>query len=81
MENDFTVGQTVFVGGDIMERKTIKDYESFGNLILYYMSDGTAYPNTSVFHNEEVWLFRSMIEMDEDEKDRRMMEFFGITDD
>jgi len=31
--------------------KTIKDIEVFGNLILYYMDDMTAYPEEEVFES------------------------------
>lgn len=52
MEKKFTIGQQVYVKHkNVSQFKTIKDIESFGELILYYMDDVTAYPHSCVFEN------------------------------
>ena len=73
MENKFKIGQEVFVGGDVRNAKVIKDFEFFGDMILYYMDDCTAYPDSIVFSDARMWLYSDLCKTSIEERDLRFI--------
>ena len=77
MENKFKIGQEVFVSGTTRKMKTIIDVENFEDVTLYYMDDGTAYPEKIVYADARVSVFRELMSLSDEERDRRVANFFG----
>lgn len=78
MKNKFNIGQKIFVGGDVQEYKEIKDFEVFGDVVLYYMFDGTAYPEKFIYIDSKVWVIRSLMEMSDEKRTKKVYNYFGI---
>lgn len=51
MENRYNKNDRVYVGS-VGKYKVIEDIEVFGDLILYYMDDMTAYPEKDLFERQ-----------------------------
>jgi len=51
METRYNKNQRVYVGS-VSKYKVIQDIEVFGELILYYMDDVTAYPEKELFESQ-----------------------------
>tara|TARA_Y100000389_G_C17004016_1_gene290889 strand:+ start:13 stop:252 length:240 start_codon:yes stop_codon:yes gene_type:complete len=77
MKNKFNVGQEVYVGRNVQEKKEIIDIESFSDVTLYYMSDGTAYPESFLYIDGRVAVFRELWSLSDEERDRRVSNYFG----
>jgi hypothetical protein len=82
MKETFNIGQTIFVGGDVEKTKVIKDFEHFGDMILYYMDDMTAYPDKLVFYNANMWFYNKLSKTTVEERDDMFSSLVnGIIDD
>jgi hypothetical protein len=77
MKNKYSVGQEVYVGRNVQENKKIIDVENFSDVTLYYMSDGTAYPESFLYINGVVAVFRELSSLSEEERDLRVSNYFG----
>jgi len=77
MENKFKIGQEVYVGKNVQQKKEIIDVENFSDVTLYYMSDGTAYPENFLYIDGRVAVFRELWALSDEERDRRVSKFFG----
>ena len=51
MKTRYNKNQRVYVGS-VYKYKVIEDIEVFGELILYYMDDVTAYPEKELFESQ-----------------------------
>ncbi len=78
MENKFNIGQEVYVGKNVQQKKEIIDFESFSDITLYYMSDGTAYPESFLYIDGRVAVFRELWSLSDEERERRVSKFFGF---
>lgn len=77
MKNKYSVGQEVYVGRNVQEKKTVIDFESFSDINLYYMSDGTAYPESFLYIDGVVAVFRELWSLSEEERNHRVSKYFG----
>jgi hypothetical protein len=77
MENKYKIGQEVYVGKNVQQKKEIIDIENFSDVTLYYMSDGTAYPESFLYIDGRVAVFRELWSLSDEERNRRVSEFFG----
>lgn len=69
MKNRYNKNDRVYVGS-VGKYKVIEDIEVFGNLILYYMDDMTAYPEKDLFERQLHFLCSKLIDnpMSEEEQ-------------
>lgn len=80
MENKFKIGQEVFVSGTTQKMKTIIDVENFEDLTLYYMNDGSAYPEKMLYIDSKVAVIRELMSLSDEERYKRVSDFFGLDD-
>lgn len=63
------VGNNVYVTSNtFIGYKNLIDVEHFGDVVVYYMQDGTAYPHTEVYLNEMEKFIEQITDVSVDEQ-------------
>jgi len=72
MKNKYVIGESVEDTNTLKTYK-IKDYESFGEMVLYYFEDGTALPEKDI-KVKGFTMIKEIISIPNEEKNRQYRE-------